>query len=176
MYRGCASSRGCLGIWRVGKYAKVYCWWSGAFFDSRFTVKRRSGNGTWPWDLRRPWCLHACHFSNTAILLMSWRHCDASRTHSPLNTVSWYPNTRNDLKGIETFFVPKELPMRYCLHSSLSRFLFVRLYIHSPSGVPDYTGRICRFARNSVPDDRQKSSCRKWLYYSASFIKFDGNV
>lgn len=176
MYRGCASGRGCLGIWRVGKYAKVYCWWSGAFFDSRFTVKRRSRNGTWPWDLRRPWCLHACHFSNTAILLMSWRHCDASRTHSSLNTVSWYPNTRNDLKESRHFSSRKNC--RCVIACTLLFRVFcssVCTFIHRPVS-PIIPGQIYRFARNSVPDDRQKSSCRKWLYYSASFIKFKGNV
>ena len=104
-----------------------------------------------------PVLARVCHFSNTAILLVP------CRVPPPANSVSWYSNTRNKLKGIETFFAREELrrcvilpfthtlspslayPLAYTV-SHLASVRFPRIFVNAGNNVLERSNRSTKIA------------------------------
>lgn len=91
--------------WR--NYAKVYCWWSSAFFDFSFTVKRRNNH------------YYRCRSSFL-------RYHRSSHTHTPKPNSArrsrrWLPNRGDSEKILPRISFATRSPSYWLFHSSSTR-------------------------------------------------------
>jgi len=91
------------------EYAKVYCWWSRAFFDFGFMVKRRSSH------------CHRHRFCDIIVLLSP--HTSYQNRILPRQSRWWFQGNRGDFEKIIPFTFLANRSSSYWLFHSSSRCL-----------------------------------------------------